>query len=496
MSVSCICAADSDDILDNQSSSMDLIPLDDDQEMLCSLGSVDNQIHTSSLDADDTSNSSFDESYYASNLNHGSTDYASNSSFDESYYTSNINPRSTNDASNLEFAKTHDEINITSKQNADTKLLINKAENRVDGSINAYSNPQSTNQTTLSDCVYGHHNCNSDNANFENNKETSENKFISNSMNHSYDSYTNNEINFSTYAQCFICINRDWDDNERFYKKDRNSNILTLNFNQVFMAMNLDDNYTPNYQILDDSIHENNLGVDELIIEEDNCTPCNYQLNQFIQLDYGKNITTVNRLENSLTGNSPECVCLDYKTLISPIILSFNFKSGFTFNYMDSCHPNKNMININKNCVKISGVYAEGNKLAIVNNSLKKCIYTSPKFLTQESYAITFNKNIQDYQSKNWNAIKTITPTSIPIFSKHYAKNIESIFNQNAFNVKKCIFKGSHIGLTLTNAHIFSDIYKINTSAGNMGSHNIFNHVNDCTLVGNMNVFNGGVNGR
>jgi hypothetical protein len=464
--MSCICAADSDDMLDNQSSSMDLIPLDDDQGMLCGLGSVDNQIHTaSSLDSADSSNSDID----------GSDD------------SPNLNPVSREDSSNMDFAKTHDEINITSNQNAD--LLINKV-NKANYSINADSNPQSTKQTTFCNCVYEPHSYNSDNANFDNSEKNTENKFIDNTMNHSFDSCTINQNNISTYAQTndvqgFICITRDWDDSERLYKKDNNSNILTLNFNQIFMAMSPEDNYTPNYQLLNDSIQENNLGFNELITEEDNCTPGNYQLNQFIQIDYGNNITTVNRLENSLTEDSPACAGLYYETLVSPIILSFNFKSGFTFNYMDSLHPKENVTH-----TKISGVYAEGNTLTIVNSL--KCIYATIKFFTNKSDAITFNKNMQDCQSKNWNATKTITQTSIHIFSYYCTKNIESIFKQNTFNVKKCIFKCSHIA----NAHNFSLIDRINASSENIESQSIFNHANYCTILGNMNVCKGGVTGR
>ena len=172
-------------------------------------------------------------------------------------------------------------------------------------------------------------------------------------------------------------------------------------------------------------------------------------------------------MENSLSSNNYTFTGLNYETLLSPIILSFNFKGGFLFNYIDSCYPNVNIININKNGVKIHGVYAEGNTLTTVNNSLGKCIYTTPKFLNKESVVVentvkslTFNNNIKDCQS-NWNANKTITPTNIYIFNNNLTKNINPVFIKNVFNIKNCIFKGFHKW----------QIIKI---------HSIYNHVKFC----------------
>ena len=471
MSMTGISAADSDDILDNQSA-IDQIPLEDNQDGLCGIGSVNHEMHTSSSfdQSDDSSNLHFnkDETH---NLKFGQSDDSSNLDFGRSYVASNLN-----------FGKSHDEINTTLNQSTDNNLLTNKAENDINSSNLADSRPQIVNQTTLHDCGYEHRNTNFSDANHDDGKKTVEYKFSGDFIDYSYNLYTVNQINLSNYAQIHntlysICITRDWDGSEKFYRKDSN---ITLNFNHIFEGMNPDDDNAP--QLSDDSIQERGLSFDELIIEDNNCIPSDYQfLDQLIKLDYENNISTIYRLGNTHTGYNSTYTDLDYETLL-PIILSFNLKSGFTFNYMDSWHPNINIININKNCVKISGVYAEGNKLTIINNSLK-CIYAAPKFISKESEIVventckylifnntlTLNNNMQDYQSK---CLKTITSTGI------------LILNNYCNNIKKCIFESSHSESTSVISNSFSVsnfvFNKTITSVEIMEILSIFTHAKSC----------------
>lgn len=431
-----ISAADSDNIFDNQSA-IDQIPLEDNQYELCDFGNANHEMDTSS---------SFDQSDDPSSLHFSKADETHDLKFGQ-----------TDDSSNLDFGKSLDEANTTLNQSLNNNLHINKVEKHINCSNLADSRPHLVNQTTLHDCEYDYYNINLSDANINDGKKTVEYNFSGDFIDYSYNLYSIDQINFLNYAQIHntlysTCINRDWNESEKFYRKDSN---MTLNFNHIFEGMSPDDDNAPNHQFSDDSIHERGLSLDELIIEDNNCIPSDYQfLDQLIKLDYENNISTIYRLGNTYTGHNPTYTDIDYETLLSPIILSFNLKSGLTFNYMDSWHPNVNIININKNCVKISGVYAEGNKFTIINNSLK-CIYAAPKFISKESgivventckylifyNTLTPNNNLQDYPSK---FLKTITPTGI------------LILNNYCHNIKKCISESSHLELTSIISNSFS----------------------------------------
>lgn len=461
MSMTGISAADSDNIFDNQSA-INQIPLEDNQDELCGFVSVNHEMHTSY---------SFDQSDDSSDLHFNKADETPNLKFGQS-----------GDSSNLDFEKSHDEINTTLNQSLNNNLHINKVENHINGSNLADSRLHLTNQTTLHDCGYDYCNTNLSDANFDDGK-TVEYEFSGDFID-SYNLYTINQINFSNYAQIpniyFICITRYGDESEKFYSKDSN---MTLNFNHIFEGMSPDGDNAPNHQFSDDSIHERGLSFDELIIEDGNCIPSDYQfLDQLIKLDYENNISAIYKLGNTHTGYNSTYTDINYETLLSPIILSFNLKSGFTFNYRDSWYPNVNIININKNCVKISGVYAEGNRLTIINNSLK-CIYAAPKFISKESgivvenpckylifnNTLTLNNNMQDYQTK---CLKTITPTGI------------LILNNYCNNIKKCIFESSHLESTSVISNSFSVsnfvFNKTITSMEIMEILSIFTHAKSC----------------